>query len=261
MSQLHRASLSALGPDVAAELGMSPAALGAVGSAFFVALLVAQIPVGIALDRVGPRRLVMGLSVLALGGALSEAFAQTAGQLWAARFVVGLGCSASFMSAVLLSTRWQRGAAGTTMLTRVYALSQLGLLVAGAPLAFLALALGWRGALACTAGLMAVMAAFWWWGVRDAPEPESRAPESLWQALRGQFTVWATPGLGRLLSMHAVAYAAMATVLAVWAAPYLADVHGLDATARGQVLLAMALALPFGLLAMPQLAGAVPALP
>ena len=29
LSQLHRASLSALGPDIAAELGMAPAALGA----------------------------------------------------------------------------------------------------------------------------------------------------------------------------------------------------------------------------------------
>ncbi len=253
MSQLHRASLSALGPDVAAELGMGPAALGAVGSAFFVALLVAQIPVGIALDRIGPRKLVAGLSVLAFAGALAEACAQSAAQLWAARFVVGLGCSASFMSTVLLSTRWQRGAAGTAMLTRSFALSQGGLLLAGAPLAFLAMAVGWRGAMLCVAGLMAVMGVLWWRGVRDAPEPETRAPESLWQALRGQVTVWATPGLARLLCMHLVAYAAMATVLAVWAAPYLADVHGLAAAQRGWVLLAMVLGLPVGLLAMPAL--------
>lgn len=254
MSQLHRASLSALGPDIAVELGMSPAALGAAGSAFFAALLAAQIPVGIFLDRIGPRRLVAGLSVLAILGAIAEAAAQNATQLWLARFMVGLGCSASFMSAVVLSTSWQKGAAGTRMLTRVFALSQGGLLLAGAPLAILALGVGWRGAMLCVGGLTAVMLALWWWGVRDAPQPVARAPETLWQALLGQFTVWATPGLGRLLSMHLVAYAAMATVLAVWASPYLADVHGLDATARGKVLLAMVLGLPVGLLVVPGLA-------
>ncbi len=253
MSQLHRASLSALGPDIAAELGMAPAALGAAGSAFFAALLVAQIPVGIALDRIGPRRLVAGLSLLAFCGALAEASAQSATGLWLARFLVGLGCSASFMSSVVLSARWRQGAAATTMLTRTFAISQAGLLLAGAPLAFLALWLGWRGAMLCTAGLMAAMAALWWWGVRDAPVPSGRAPESIWAALRGQFTVWATPGLPRLLSMHLVAYAAMATVVAVWASPYLADVHGLGAARRGQVLLAMVLGLPAGLLAMPWL--------
>lgn len=252
LSQLHRASLSALGPDIAAELDMTPSALGAAGSAFFAALLVAQIPVGIALDRIGPRRLVAGLSLLALAGILAEAAAQTPTQLWLARFVIGLGCSASFMSAVVLSAKWRQGAAATTMLTRTFALAQGGLLLAGAPLAFLALWLGWRGAMLCTAGLMAAMLALWWWGVRDAPAPSTRAPESLGAALRGQFTVWATPGLGRLLAMHLVAYAAMATVVAVWAGPYLADVHGLDATARGQVLLAMVLGLPVGLLMMPK---------
>lgn len=251
MSQLHRASLSALGPDIASELGMAPAALGAAGSAFFVALMVAQVPVGIALDRVGPRRLVAALSLLALAGAVAESQAQDATQLWLARFVVGLGCSASFMASVVLSARWARGPAATTMLTRTFAISQAGLLLAGAPLAFLALWLGWRGAMLAVAGLMSVMLWLWLWGARDAPAPVDRAPESLWSALRGQVTVWATPGLPRLLAMHLVAYAAMATVVAVWAGPYLADVHGLGAAARGQVLLAMVLGLPAGLLAVP----------
>jgi len=250
LSQLHRATLSALGPDIAADLGVAPAALGAAGSAFFVALLVAQIPVGIALDRIGPRKLVLGLSGLAILGAIAEAAAQNATQLWLARFLVGLGCSASFMAAVVLSAKWQKGDGATKMLTRTFALSQGGLLLAGAPLAFLALWLGWRGAMLSTAGLMAVMAFLWW---RYMPEPPAtdRPSESIWQALLGQFTVWATPGLGRLLCMHLVAYAAMATVLGVWAAPYLADVHGLDATARGLVLLGMVVGLPVGLLLVP----------
>jgi predicted MFS family arabinose efflux permease len=68
------------------------------------------------------------------------------------------------------------------------------------------------------------------------------------EALRGQFSIWRLPGLSRVLALHLVAYAAAATVIGLWAGPYLADVHGLDAKARGRALAAMGLAMPIGLL-------------
>lgn len=255
ISQLHRASLSALGPDVARDLGMPPAALGAAGAAFFFALMAGQIPVGIALDRIGPRRLTLWLAPAALAGAALQAFAHDATQLWLARFLMGIGCSAAFMSLVVLCTSWARGAESTRLLTRGFALSQAGLVVAGPPLAILAVWTGWRGALLATA-LVTVAGTIWWWrDARDAPEgtPPRQVRETLLEAFIGQFTVWATPGLGRLLSMHSVGYAAAATVLTVWAGPYLRDVQGLDATGRGWVLLAMVAGLPAGLLPLPRI--------
>ena len=50
----------------------------------------------------------------------------------------------------------------------------------------------------------------------------------------------ATPGLLQVLALFAVAYAAFATVLVLWAGPYLHDVYGLGPIQRGYVLLAMA---------------------
>ncbi len=55
ISQFYRVSNSVIGPEVAAELGLSARDLGLAGGAFFLALLVAQIPVGIAFDRWGAR--------------------------------------------------------------------------------------------------------------------------------------------------------------------------------------------------------------
>jgi predicted MFS family arabinose efflux permease len=57
-----------------------------------------------------------------------------------------------------------------------------------------------------------------------------------------------TPGLAPVLAMHAFAYASAAVVLTLWVGPYLADVHGLDPVARGNVMLAMALAQACGTL-------------
>ena len=88
-------------------------------------------------------------------------------------------------------------------------------------------------------------------GARRPAGPPAAAPrptETLAGALRGQLTVWRTPGLLPVLAMHLVGYAAMATVIAVWAGPYLSEVHGLAPGPRGTVLFAMGLALVAGLL-------------
>ncbi|WP_198373011.1 MFS transporter [Roseomonas rosulenta] len=253
LSQFHRAALGVVAPDLSAELALSPAVLGAANGMFFAALLVAQVPVGIALDRAGPRRTVGALTGIAVLGAGCQAFATDGATLLAARFVVGLGSAASFMAAVVLCARWHSGAAMTLALSRVFALSQMGILLAGAPLAALAGWLGWRGALGGSALLTAACGALWWALVRDDPPdrpPVFRQPETLREALLGQVSIWRLPGLPRVLSMHLVAYAAAATVLGLWAGPYLADVHGLDAAGRGWVLAAMGVAMPVGLLAV-----------
>lgn len=250
-SQFHRAALGVVGPELTAALQAGPGLLGAANGAFFLALLLLQVPVGLALDRIGPRRTVAWLAAPAALGALGQALAPGAGWFLAARFLLGLGCAASFMASVVLCARWHAGAGLTTALARVFALSQGGVLLAGAPFAALAGAIGWRGAYALS-GLVTLGLALLWWGwVRDDP-PDRPAPhrpaETLLQALRGQLTVWRTPGLLPVLAMHSVGYAAMATVLAVWAGPWLAEAYGLAPGPRGMVLLGMGLAMVAGLL-------------
>jgi predicted MFS family arabinose efflux permease len=253
LSQFHRAALGVLAPELSADLALSPTVLGAANGMFFAAVLVAQVPVGIALDRAGPRRTVGALTGIAVLGAGCQAFATDGTTLLAARFLIGLGSAASFMAAVVVCARWYSGAAMTLALSRVFAFSQLGILVAGAPLAAAAGWLGWRGALGASALLTAACGMVWWRLVRDDPPDRPARPrkaETLREALLGQVSIWALPGLSRVLSMHLVAYAAAATVLGLWAGPYLADVHGLDAAGRGWVLAAMGLAMPAGLLAV-----------
>lgn len=253
-SQFHRAAVGVIAPELSLDLGMGPTALGAANTAFFGALMVAQIPVGVMLDRIGPRRLVLWLTGLAVLGAAAQALAQDGAQFLAARFLLGLGCGASFMAAVFLTGRWHKGPALTRALSSIFAWSNAGILAAGAPLAVTAGLLGWRGAFLLSAGLMLVVGLIWWRFAADDPPdapPRIVARESLGQVLAGQLTVWGTPGLPRILSLHTFAYAAMATLLALWAGPYLFDVHGLDAAARGSVILAMGLAVPAGQLAVP----------
>ena len=133
-------------------------------------------PVGIALDRAGPRRTVAVLTVLAVAGAAFQSFATDGATLLAARFLIGLGSGASFMAAVVLCARWYRGAAMTLALSHVFALSQMGILLAGAPLAAASGLLGWRGALGASALLTAGCGLLWWRLVRDDPPDRPPVP-------------------------------------------------------------------------------------
>ena len=251
LSQFHRSALGVIAPELSADLALTPAMLGAANAMFFASLLVMQLPVGIALDRLGPRLVVAGLSAIAVLGLVLQSLAVDGTTLLLARALIGIGSAASFMAAVVLCARWYAGGEMTLALSRVFALSQLGILLAGAPLAWLAGWLGWREAFLVSAMVTALAALAWWRLVRndppDRPAPARRA-ESLMEALRGQFSIWRLPGLARVLALHLVAYAAAATVIGLWAGPYFADVHGLNAHERGLALAAMGLAMPIGLL-------------
>ena len=252
LSQFYRVSNSVIAPELTRDLDLSARQLGWAGSAFFFALCAVQIPGGMWFDRFGARRTVAALSLLAMLGSLWIARAADATDLIAGRTIVGVGCAASFMSVVFLCSRWFQPARLATVLSWVFAASNIGTLAAATPLAWIAGTVGWRHGFLGLAAITLLVAVGFYVFVRDRP-PEARGAEprkeSPAEILRGLLEVWRTPGLLPVLSMHFFAYATMLTVLGVWGGPYLYDVHRLDGVARGNVLLAMGVAQILGILA------------
>ncbi len=252
LSQFYRVSNSVIAPELVRDLDLSARQLGWAGSAFFFALFAVQIPVGMWFDRFGARRTVAALSIVAMAGALWIAVSASALDLIGGRAIVGVGCAASFMSVVFLCSRWFPPAKLATVLSWVFAASNIGTLAAATPLAWVAATVGWRMGFAGLAVVTVLVAVCFYAFVRDRP-PEMAAPpakkENLAEIMKGLFEVWRTPGLGPVLAMHFFAYATMLTVLGVWGGPYLYDVHKLDAVARGNVLLIMGVAQILGILA------------
>ncbi len=250
-SQFFRSSLSVIAPELVRDLSLSPQALGLAGGIFFFALGVIQVPVGMSFDRIGPRLTVAWVGGFAVLGALLMAAAQTGPELIAGRFLVGLGCGASFMSVVVMLVRWYPGVLIATMYARVFALSQVGNLMAATPMAWMSERFGWRAVFGGSAAAVVLVVGFFLWAARDQPPGQPRVAvrgESLGQTLRGYLQVMRVPDWKKVVAVHMVAYAAMATILGLWAGPYLHDVHGLDAVARGHVLLAMSAAQVAGML-------------
>lgn len=250
LSLFYRSCLGVIAPELTRDLGLTPEDLGQANGAFFLAIGVMQIPAGLLFDRYGPRRVVSWLTVLAVIAAALQGLVRSPGELVAVRLLLGIGCAGSFMGAVTLAALWYPGGKLATILSRVFAFSQLGTFLAATPLALAEGAIGWRWAFGAMAALTAAAGVLFYLVVREPPGTAAgQKPESLRDVVRGLVPVWRTPGLLPLLGIHTFAYASMATVLGLWAGPYLAHVHGMDGTTRGNVLFAMAAAQLLGILA------------
>src|SRR6185295_3956114 len=129
--------------DLAREFSLSPSDLGLLTSMYLLAFGAIQLPLGVLLDRYGPRRVVAVLLCVAAAGALTFGLAQDFAALCIGRALIGLGVSAGLMGAIKAFTLW-------------FPLSRL------ATLNGIYLGIGGLGALAATAPAEAVLGAYGW---------------------------------------------------------------------------------------------------
>ena len=251
LSQFLRTSNGVIAPELMADLAISPERLGVANGGFFIALAIMQVPVGMLIDRLGPRRTVFWLTWIAVAGCGLHAVAEDGTKLIAARFLLGIGCGGNFMAAVVLYSRWHAPEHLTQRLSVMFAMSQGGTLLAATPLALSSDAFGWRTTFVGVAIVTALIGIGYFLGVRDHPDSTDKQakPEPIRKVIGGLADVIRSPGLAPIFAMHLIAYASMLTVLGLWAAPYLHDVHGMDSVARGNVMFVMAAAQVFGVLA------------
>lgn len=249
LSQFYRVFLAVLSPTLAAELGVGAAALGWASAAWFIAFALMQIPLGVALDRIGPRRTAGWLITVAGGaGAALFAGAQGAAALIAAMALIGAACAPVLMASFFLFARSYPAARFAMLASAMLGVGALGNIAAAAPLSAAAAALGWRAALAVLGGVtVATGLAILIW-LRDPPAPSQAGQAD--GGLRDYLALLATPHLWPLYLMMFVNYAPVVGIRGLWAGPYLADVFALDAGAIGRATLWMALAMAAGSFAL-----------
>ena len=249
-SHFYRVSVGVIGPELMRGMGLSAEALGALGGTYFLVFGFSQIPVGVLLDRFGPRLINTALLVVAAGGALIFAAAQDATMLAIGRGVMGLGCASGLMGALVVYSRWFPPQTFSTLAGFTLAFGGFGSLIATTPLAAAAELVGWRGAFVGAAAVTMAIALMVWLSIRDAPPGETFHQdierESLTDAIKGVWAVLANRQLHLLMPLNAVAYASVMATLGLWGAPYLVDVHGLDVVTAADILMAMAITLMIG---------------
>lgn len=102
----YRVSLAVVADDLARELRLSAAQLGALSSILFYVYAAAQIPLGPLIDRLGSRLVIGAGSVLTAAGGVLFSQAGSMGEAMAARELIGLGTSSVLMATFTLFSRW-----------------------------------------------------------------------------------------------------------------------------------------------------------
>lgn len=257
MSHFFRAANAVIGTDLMRELALTPADLGLLTGLFFVIFAGCQIPVGILLDRYGPKRVMLSLMGLAVLGAAVFAVGSDLMTLGLGRALLGIGTSALLVGPLVLFSRWFAAERFGTVAGVFVALGTAGSLLATTPLALLAEAAGWRGAFLAMAAATALMFVALALTVQDGPDgmPAPARGETLGEAFRGVLTVARDPRTPGIFGMNLTVYAAGITILGLWGGPYLVHVHGLAKVEAGNILLAMGIANIVGYLAFGPLEG------
>lgn len=226
---MQRTTLGVAGLDAAQHFSVSPATLSAFVFIQVAVYIAAQIPAGVAVDRVGARTMLVVSGSLLTAGQLVLAFASVLPTAVLARVLVGTGDAIVFAAVLALIPRWfpARRVPVLTQLTTL--LGQLGQILSAVPFLALLHASGWPVAFAGAAAASALVAVLVLAVVRNAPAglwsplPVVTAREIVAQVA----AVWHRPGTRLGFFGHMGTQFSMMVFALLWGVPYLVSGQGL----------------------------------
>jgi predicted MFS family arabinose efflux permease len=250
LSMFYRTAIAVIARVVAEDLNLDQAQLGALSSAWFIAFATMQIPVGVLLDRYGPRRTVSGLMGIAVVGAVVFATATTEVAAIAGQALIGIGCSPIFMGSLHAVSHWFARERFASLSSLVLAFATLGVLLSARPFGQLAEWIGWRYAyLIVAAATLASLLAVLFFSRGPQGDVTDHAAASSWRsAFGGVGDVMRIRALWLILPLSFSGYASLITVRGLWGGPYLQDVFGLSISDAGNWLFVFTLVMTVGTL-------------
>ena len=240
LSFFFRNVTAIISKDLAGEFTLSPADLGFLTSTYLLAFAAFQLPLGVLLDRYGPRRVVAALLCSAAAGALTFSLASDLTTLSIGRALIGLGVSAGLMGAIKAFSIWFPLSRLATLNGLYLGVGGLGAFAATAPAEVLVEGLGWRGMFLVLSGLCVGAALLVFFIVPEKPLPGQgetlRAQIAGFRRVFGSFLFW------RIAAPLVVGQGAYIALQGLWLGPWLYDVAGMDRHGVANTLLLTAFA-------------------
>lgn len=227
LSYLYRTVNAVIADELSVAVGVSAAGLGVLTSAYFVAFGAFQVPLGLLLDRYGPRRVEAGLLLVAAVGAAVFAMGEDLTTLIIGRALIGLGVSACLMAALTANVIWWPRERLPLLNGLFIAFGGLGAVFATTPVRLLMDYTDWRGLFFGLAVATAAAAVLLFTAVPERGLPGA-GRASVGALLRGTADVFRSPLFWRLAPASGAIQGVFMAYIALWAGPWLRDVDQLD---------------------------------
>ena len=239
MSYAFRTINVVIAPDLVKDLGLNNADLGLLSSAYFIGFGATQIPLGLALDRFGPRITEAWVMTLAVVGALIFAIAEDFTTLVMARVLIGMGVSACLMAAFSGFRAWYATSQQGQLASAMLVCGTSGALASTWPVHLVTPYIGWRGVFLVMAALsfLAILILYYGLPVKksapiDKPIQSSSATLS-WQSYRPILT---NSFFWRILPLGTFCYGGFIAVQTLWFGPWLIEVMDYPPTTAAQIV-------------------------
>ena len=228
LSFMLRNANAVISKDLAAEFALSSSELGLLTSAYFLAFAAMQIPLGVFLDRYGPRRATSGLLLIATAGVGTFALADGLGSLALGRALIGVGVSACLMGSMKAYSMWFPLDRLATLNGWTIAIGALGAVAATAPMEFAVSIIGWRAMFGGLAVATLVASACIFFFVPEKPVPGA---SERWNEQIGKVAaIFCVAAFWRIGLPMIVLQGVFQALFGLWLIPWLIDTQGL---ARG----------------------------
>jgi predicted MFS family arabinose efflux permease len=248
LSYLFRTSNAVIGPVLAKDLRLPDHSLGLLTSTYFIAFAAAQLPLGILLDRFGPRRIESILLLFAAAGAAVFALASDLAGLACGRALIGLGVSACLMAALKAFNQSFPPDRQAALIGWIMSAGGLGAVVAAQPLEAAMDVAGWRDVMLGLAAVTVAVSAVIWLVVPEKGGPVHGA--GLAEQLAGVRKVMTSRQFWRYAPMVTMSIGGFMAVQGLWVARWMAEVEGLGRAQIAQQLTWLNAAMIAGCLAM-----------
>jgi predicted MFS family arabinose efflux permease len=224
-SIVHRVGTASIADNLATDFNTGNSVLGLMSGMYFYSYAAAQIPVGIMLDKIGTRKTLTFLGLVASLGNLIFSLSPTVSVLAVGRALIGFGVGGFYVSALkalAISYNPKRYATLTGILTSI---GNVGGIVASSPLALLALALGWRETFLIIFFLMFFFFIVAWFAIKDKENKPISAKRNIKDDLK---KIFSNRQLLLIVPIPFFIYGCFVSFQGLWAGPFLMNVYNMS---------------------------------
>jgi sugar phosphate permease len=236
---LDRTTLGVAGVDAAERFGVAAAVLSSLAVVQLIVYAGMQIPVGILIDRFGPRTLILSGTALMMAGQIVVAIAPSIGVAIVGRILLGAGDAAIFTSVIRLTVTWFNGPIVPQLSQWIGNIGQVGQILSALPFAAILHTFGWEPAFLSAAGLGAVSFLGVLLLVADVPprtEPITVVPPTLRATIAQLGVSLRRPGTQLGFWSHFVTQSSGTVFTLLWGYPFLVYAIGLPPTVAAPTL-------------------------
>lgn len=239
LSYAFRSVNAVIGPALRSDLDLSNADLGLLSSAYFLTFAALQLPLGIWLDKYGPRRTESALLLVAATGAAIFAMSESLTGLWVGRALIGVGVAGCLMAPFKAYRLWFPPERQAQLASWMLVAGTSGALASTVPVSAAMPLIGWRGVfwIMCGAILVASTAIFFLLRRVEAEHPAPPAPlSSAPRAGETYASIFGNPFFRRMAILGAVNLGSFSALQTLWAGPWMVSVLGMDTQQSANVL-------------------------